>query len=93
MLTGLFITSMILCSIIGIICITINLVRLNLPIPETKTVYRYMPKTFEEDQNSQPFVSDLFRTMFTEHSPWINSVMDYDRRKQEAINKYYVSQV
>lgn len=75
------------------ICITSNLVLLNLPTPQTQIVYRYMPKTFEEEQNEPANVSEIFKTMFTEHSPWINSIMDYDRRKQEAVNKYYVSQV
>lgn len=93
MLQGLFITVLVLCLIIGIVCVTINLVRLNMPVPETKLVYRYMPKTFDEEQCSQPFVSDIFKSMFTQQSPWINSVMDYDRRKQESINKYYISQV
>lgn len=56
MLSGIFLVLLILCSISGIICITINLVRLNFPAPETKIIYRYMPRTFEEEQNNQPFV-------------------------------------
>lgn len=93
MLQGLFITVLIMCLIIGIVSVTINLVRLNMPVPETKIVYRYMPKTFNEEQCNQPFVSDIFKSMFTQQSPWINSVMDYDRRRQESVNKYYISQV
>jgi hypothetical protein len=93
MLHGLFITVLLLCVIIGVVCITINLVALNIPIPETKIVYRYMPKTFEEEQCQQPFVTDIFKTMFTQQTPWVNSIMDYDRRKQESVNKYYISQV
>lgn len=84
---------LILLLICGIICITVNLVYLNLPEPKTKIVYRYMPRTFEEEQNSRPIVSEIFKSMFTEHSPWVNSVMEYDTRKQESINKYYVSQI
>lgn len=93
MLQNLFITLLIIFAIMGIVCITINLVMLNIPIPESKIVYRYIPKTFEEEQNEQPFVTDIFKSMFTENSPWINSIMDYDRRKQTAINKYYISQI
>lgn len=89
----LMIILLILCAMCGFICITINLVKLNMPIPETKIIYRYIPKTFEEQQQNQPLVSDLFKSMFTEQTPWVNSVMDYDRRKTEAINKYYVSQI
>lgn len=93
MLQGLFITILIMCLIIGLVCVTINLVKLNMPEPETKIVYRYMPQTFDEEQCNQPFVSEIYKSMFTQQSPWINSVMDYDRRKQESINKYYVSQI
>jgi len=83
----------ILCTIISIICITISVVKLNIPTPKTQIIYRYIPKTFDETQRNQPFVSDLFKSMFTEQTPWINSIMDYDRRKEESINKYYVSQI
>lgn len=93
MLQGLVLTILALCIISGIICITINLVRLNSAPPETQIIYRYIPKTFDEEQREQPYVSDIFKTMFTDQTPWINSVMDYDRRKQTLINKYYVSQI
>ena len=93
MLRGLFVSMLVICIIIGIICITINLVRLNMPYPETKIVYKYIPKTFEDEQDHPQYASELFKSMFTQQSPWINSVMDYDRRKEESINKYYVSQV
>lgn len=82
-----------MCGIVGIVFMTINLVHLNLPTPETKIVYRYIPKTFQEEQCEQPFASDVFKTMFTQNTPWIDSIMDYDRRKTEAVNKYYISQI
>lgn len=84
---------LIILVICAIVCITTNIVLLNLPTPQTQIIYRYMPRTFEEEQNAPPNVSEIFKTMFTEHSPWINSIMDYDRRKQEAVNKYYISQI
>lgn len=93
MLQELFTTIMILCIICGIVCITINLVKLNFHVPETKIIYRYMPKTFDEEQREQPMVSEIFKTLFTDQTPWINSIMDYDRRRQEKVNKYYISQV
>lgn len=79
--------------IIGIICITINLVMDNIPPSKPQIIYRYMPKSLEDEQKERPFVSEIFNTMFTQQSPWINSIMDYDRRKQESVNKFYVSQV
>ena len=49
--------------------------------------YRYIPRTFEEEQNNQPFVTDIFAKMFTENSPWITDIYYYDYDKQEKINK------
>lgn len=77
----------------GIICITINIVAARTPLPEVKVIYKYIPRTFEDEQKEQPYVSDIFKTLFTDQTPWINSVMDYDRRKEESVNKYYVSQI
>lgn len=84
---------LLLCVMSAIISITVTIIKLNTNPPKTKIIYRYMPRTFEEEQNNQPLVSDIFKTMFTDQTPWVNSVMSYDERKQEAINKYYVSQI
>lgn len=78
---------------ISIISIMVGIIRVNTQPPITKVVYKYMPRAFEEEQDNQPLVSDLFRSMFTDQTPWVNSVMTYDRRKQEAVNKYYISQI
>ena len=93
MLQRLFLVILCLIFILGIICITINITLLERPKTETKTIYKYIPRTFEEEQREQPFVSDMFKTMFTQQSPWVNSIMDYDRRKQERVNQWYISQV
>ena len=42
---------LIVCCLCGIIFVTINITRLNLAPPKTQIIYRYMPKTFEEEQN------------------------------------------
>lgn len=77
----------------AIISVTVGIINVNTKPPETRVIYKYMPRSFEEDQNNQPLVSDLFKSMFTDQTPWINSVMTYDRRKQESVNKYYISQI
>lgn len=84
---------LLLCVISAVISMTTTIIRLNTQQPKTKIVYRYMPRTFEEEQENLPLVSDIFRTMFTDQTPWVNSVMSYDRRKEESINKYYISQI
>lgn len=93
MFPEIFLTLLILCTMGGIICITINLTKRNAYVPKTKIIYRYIPKTFEDEQANQPFVSDIFKSMFTEQTPWLMSVTNYDSNKQEAVNKYYISQI
>lgn len=78
---------------IGALMLTVSLIKYNMRCPTKQIVYRYIPRTFEEEQMEPVSVSEVFKTMFTQPSPWISSIMDYDKRKQEAINKYYVSQI
>jgi hypothetical protein len=77
---------------IGILLITINIVNHEHKCP-TKTVeYRYIPRTLEEEQAEPVYVSDIFKTMFSQQSPWIFSIQNFDRKKQEAVNKFFISQ-
>lgn len=83
--------------IIGIIFITISLtknqVQNNMKEQEPKIEYRYIPRTFEEEQFNPVYPSEVFETMFSEPSPWILSIREYDERKQEKINQYFVTQL
>lgn len=60
---------------------------------EPKIIYRYIPRTFEEQELDPIFVTDIFETMFSQPSPWLTSIRSYDERKQEKINQYFVSQM
>lgn len=55
--------------------------------------YRYIPRTFEEEQTSPIYPSEIFETMFSQPSPWLMSVRSYDARKQERVNSFFVSQM
>lgn len=79
--------------IIGLIFMTIGLTRATIETPKEKIVYRYIPRTFEEEQNEPVMISDIFKTMFSQPEPWIGNINDVDTRKREAINKYYISQL
>ena len=80
---------------LGIIFIAIDITKIkaNLTTKKPKVIYRYIPRTFEEEQEDPIPVSDVFATMFSQPSPWIGSIRTYNRRKQESINKYFVSQL
>jgi hypothetical protein len=72
---------------------TIGLTRASIETPTEKIIYRYIPRTFEEEQNEPVMISDIFKTMFSQPEPWIGNINDVDTRKKEAINKYYISQL
>ena len=77
---------------VGILLVTIELVKSSYKCPKEQVIYRYIPKTLD-DENAEPvYVTDIFKTMFSLPSPWVIGVTDIDRRKQEQINKYFISQ-
>ena len=77
---------------IAVICMVIGLVREDNKCPEPRVIYRYVPRTFEEEQDEPVYVSDIFKLMFSDTSPWVASI-ETDRKKQEQINKFFISQI
>ena len=78
---------------IGILLISISIVKDSGYCQKERIIYRYIPRTFENEQTNEVSVTDIFNVMFNQPSPWIASINDVDFRKQEAINKYFISQV
>lgn len=80
---------------VGILLVIVEVVRISagLTQKEERVIYRYIPRTFEEEQEDPISVSDIFETMFSQPSPWVGSIRTYDDRKQEKINNYFVSQL
>ncbi len=84
---------------IGTIFIVINITKIKtqrqtqLSQTSPKVIYKYIPRTFEEEQEDPIPVSDVFETLFSQPSPWIASVRTFDRKKQEKINNYFVNQI
>ena len=80
--------------IIGIILIIIYYFSNNIiGNSDPQIIYKYIPRTLEEEETQPIYVSQIFKTMFTQPSVWINSIEDDYFRKQEDINKYFISQV
>jgi hypothetical protein len=50
--------------ILGIILITIGFSRMYFTKDNSKIIYRYIPRSFQEDQENPPPLSDLYGTMF-----------------------------
>lgn len=78
---------------LGILSMAISIAKNSQVCQNEKIIYKYIPRTFEEEQNEPVFVSDIFRTMFSQQSPWVRSMNAIDTRKNEAINKYFISQM
>ena len=80
---------------IGILLTVIDMVKIDagLTKKEPRVIYKYIPRTFEEEQQDPVPVSDIFETMFSQPSPWVNSIKTYDIKKQENINAYFISQI
>jgi hypothetical protein len=86
---------MLMIIFIGIMSITISLttnINNDKKCPKEKIIYKYIPRTFEEDQDEPVYVSDIFQTMFTQDSPWVRSINSIDSRQQESINNFFISQ-
>jgi len=79
----------------GVILITVAITKEKYNNVENndKTIeYRYIPRTFDEENNSPVYPSEIFKTMFSQQSPWIFSINSFDRKKQEGINKFFINQ-
>ena len=85
----------ILIFIIGIILLTVFFMS-KAVISENcdqKIIYKYLPRTLEEEQTDPVYVTQIFKTMFTQPSVWIDSTYQDTIRRTEAINKYFITQL
>ncbi len=86
---------------VGMIALILGYVNQLKTCPKPDVEYRYVPRTFEEEQNNPTRVTEIYQKMFHEPSPWIRDFVGSKRRtlntssKQGAstdpINKYYIS--
>jgi hypothetical protein len=80
---------------VGILLMTVEVVKVlkDTEKVKTKVEYRYMPRTLEEEQLEPVYPSEIYSTLFSAPSPWIFSIKNYDQKKQEKINQYFVNQL
>lgn len=78
--------------IIGIILLSVFFITNHyLQQVRPKTIYKFIPRTLVEEQESPIYVSQIFKTMFSQPSTWINSVDEDAIRRQENLNNYFIS--
>lgn len=89
-------TFILMLFILGIIFITASISKSigekNSQIPKERIIYRYIPRTLEEEQSDPVYVSEIFNIMFTQPSVWLRGINDLDVRKIEKSNKYFITQ-
>lgn len=86
-------TILLILIMIALVFISINLTKYTFKCPKKEVIYKYIPKKTIDAQFEDNYASDLFKTMFTQTSPWVNSLLDYDRKKSELVNKYFIDQI
>lgn len=80
--------------IIGIVLLVVYFITMkSVSNVEQKIVYKYIPRTLEEEMESPVYISEIFRTMFSQPSTWIDSTDADAIRRKENINKYFISQM
>ena len=81
--------------IVGLLLVLVAVVRAYTKCEPPTTVYRYVPRTFIEEQENPVPLDDIFYEMFNNPTPWVASV-DVERKKNdigENLNRYYVTQI
>jgi hypothetical protein len=83
----------ILILFIGTIAIVVGYVNQIKQCPPPKIEYRYIPRRFDEEQNDPPKVTQLFRNMFEEPTPWLAPYrLGYIRPNIFKLNRFNISQ-
>ena len=81
---------------IAIIFVVIGYVKATHHCPPQKTEYRYVPRSFIEDQKEPVPITDIFAKMFYESTPWISheagKLLPPPNLQQRDIDKYFISQ-
>lgn len=78
---------------VGIIILVIGYVNQLKKCPPPKVEYRYIPRTFTDEQNDPVRVSQLFRNMFEEPTPWLAGYrLGYVRPNIYNLNRFNISQ-
>ena len=62
--------------------------------PKPVVEYRYIPRTFEEEQKDPPIITDLFRTMFDGQQPYIYGIgtEPFPKIEKSKIYDYNIAQ-
>lgn len=78
---------------VGVIFITIGYINQLHKCPPPQIEYRYVPRTFDEDQDNPVRVSEVFDKMFREPTPWVAGLkLSGKKSNASTLNRYYITQ-
>ena len=83
---------LILLMFVGLLFVAVDLARTEKECPSNQIIYRFIPRTLDEELEAPAFATDVFRTMFAQPSPWIKSIDNMMLQKREDINQFFISQ-
>lgn len=81
----------ILIFLIGLILIYLTLQIESKKCPPPKIEYRFIPRTFTEEQESPIKASEIFKSMFEKPTPFLGRALGRDTTKSD-INRNFISQ-
>ena len=78
----------------SIILIVIGITQATYKCPPNKVIYRYIPRTLDEEINSPVSTSEIYKKMFEYDSPWVKATknIDSDININDNNSSYYISQ-
>jgi hypothetical protein len=80
---------------LGGMCIAADLARMSRRCPEPRVEYRFIPRSFEEEQESPVRPSEVFRALFENPDPWVSSgILSRDTRVRAGRydhNRFWIS--
>ena len=76
----------------GVIAIVVGYINQIKKCPPPKVEYRYIPRTFQEDQDNPVKISELFNSLFVEPTPWLHGLTGASAIKNAELNRYFISQ-
>lgn len=76
---------------IGIMFVLVGWATSKRQCPVTRVEYRYVPRTFVEEQNEPVPMEDIFGKMFREQQPFVGGFSDIYIPRNENINQNFIS--
>lgn len=87
---------LVLLLFIALILMVVGYIKANNQCPPRRVEYRYVPRTFIEEQEDPTPITDIFAAMFFESTPFMSheagKLLPPPNIQQKDINKYFISQ-